>query len=64
MIVVFNSFQAVALFSAMPFLIGWLSQQTFPGCKVAGFVATIVYIISFVLLVACVARSLDRAGSR
>lgn len=53
MIRAFNSFQFVALFAGMPYLISWLQTRPFPWSLAALWTAIIAYVVLFVIL--CVA---------
>lgn len=43
----FNSFQIVALFAGMPFLVGWLSEASFPWAVAAFWGASVGYLVLF-----------------
>lgn len=45
---VFNAFQIACLFTAMPFIIDWLSKGTFSGSAPLWWVAVVVYVILFI----------------
>ena len=55
----FNSLQITALFSAMPFLVGWLWTATFAGAVALAWVSLIAYIVFFVLMCGAVLHSID-----
>ena len=57
--ILFNSFQIVAAFVAWPFLIAWLTEQSFKGAGVAFYAACAIYIVAFFCMVGSVASSLD-----
>ncbi len=48
MIRAFNAFQLVALFAAMPFIVGWLHSNPFPYSTAAFWVSIAVYVIVFI----------------
>lgn len=50
----FNAFQIVAAFLGWPFLIQWLSGQTFKGNGVAFYSALVFYFVAFLYMVGCV----------
>jgi hypothetical protein len=45
---VFNAFQVVTLFSALPYLIGWLYTGPFPFSVAAFVTAIVVYVALFI----------------
>jgi hypothetical protein len=45
----FNAFQIVALFSAMPYLIGWLGTSPFPYSLAAMWTSVVVYVVLFIV---------------
>ena len=44
----FNAFQAVCLFAAAPFLMGWLTKNPFPYAQVALWITGIAYLVGFI----------------
>ncbi len=56
----FNSFQMVAGFAAMPFGLAWVQSQTFTGSGIAFWVGAVVYLVSFFLMVAAVRMGIDK----
>ena len=56
MLAAFNSFQIVALFSALPFIVQWLANGPFYGSGAAWAVAVGAYLVLFLALVGCTAR--------
>lgn len=55
----FNAFQIVAAFCAWPYLISWLSDQSFRGSSVAFYSACALYVVSFGAMVFSVFTTLD-----
>lgn len=55
-----NSFQSVAFFAACPFGISWLNEQSFKGAGIAFWLGCIIYIVSFLLMIAAVRMAIDR----
>lgn len=55
----FNAFQLVAVFVALPYLMGWLQDATFRGSAAAFYATAALYVVAFACMVACVWRSLD-----
>lgn len=47
----FNAFQIVCLFAAMPFIVAWLRSATFSGAFAASWIAVVVYAVMFCLMV-------------
>lgn len=62
--VLFNAFQMTAAFAVAPFLIAWLATAKFPFHEVAFIATACIYLVGFVLMMLCVAESIDkqRAG--
>jgi len=56
---VFNAFQLVTLFAALPFGIGWLHSDPFPYSTAAFYTAICVYLILFWVQVAALACFVD-----
>lgn len=54
----FNAFQLVTLFSAMPYLIGWLGSDPFPYSTAAFWTAICVYVVMFGGFVASLTHSI------
>ena len=50
----FNAFQMVCLFAIIPFVLSWLSIQTFAGAGIAWWVGCSIYTVSFFLMTAAV----------
>ena len=59
---VFNSLQITALFSASPFLIGWLFNTEFPGAMAARWLSVAVYIAYFTIMAGCVGRAIQEGS--
>lgn len=57
---VFNAFQVVVLFIAMPWIIGWLKTASFTCSEAVFYVACAVYVIGFVMMVACVSEAMEK----
>ena len=57
---VFNAFQLVTLFAALPFGIGWLHGNPFPYSTAAFYTAIAVYLILFVTNIAAVTNFVER----
>ena len=55
----FNAFQLVALFAALPHLIGWLHAEPFAYSTGAFWVAIAAYVVLFFGLIFCVYDSID-----
>ena len=55
----FNSFQLVAAFVAMPFLIMWLQDATFRGAAAAFYAAAALYVVAFASMVGSVWHLLE-----
>lgn len=53
MLKAFNAFQMTVLFSAMPFLLMWLSKADFQWAQVAFWLSMIVYLVMFCGAVVC-----------
>lgn len=51
---IFNAFQIVALFVALPFLVSWESRAAFPGHEVAMYATCAFYLVVFGVMVASV----------
>lgn len=60
MIRAFNAFQLTTLFTAMPFIIGWLNKEPFPFSTAALWAAVAVYVVMFIGGVFVVADAMDR----
>lgn len=58
---VFNAFQIVAFFAAMPFLIGWLNADPFPFSIAAFWLAIVVYLVLFGILIGSTAAAIKRS---
>lgn len=56
----FNSFQIVAGFVAIPFGIAWLQDQTFMGQVPAFYASVVLYILAFFAMIASVYSSLGK----
>lgn len=56
----FNSFQIVGAFVAWPFLISWLTDQTFRGSGVAFYSACALYVVAFASMVGSVYTSISK----
>ena len=59
---VFNALQITALFSAFPFLIGWLFQAEFPGVMAASWLSVAVYVGYFTIMAGCVGRAIQEGS--
>ena len=56
---VFNSFQITSLFSAFPFLVGWLWTATCSGAAALAWVSVVAYVIFFILMCGAVLHAVD-----
>lgn len=56
----FNSFQMVAAFAALPFGLAWVKTQTFTGSGIAFWVGVLIYVVSFIMMVAAVRLGVDK----
>lgn len=57
---IFNAFQAVSMFAAMPFGLSWVSAQDFKGASIAFWVGVIIYIIAFLMNVGAVLNTFEK----
>lgn len=57
---VFNAFQLMCLFVAMPFVITWLHTQNFYACGAAFWTCIIIYVVMFCVLVASLADTMKK----
>jgi len=53
----FNSFQMVSMFAILPFVLSWVSDQSFKGSGIAFWVGAVVYFVSFWLMVGAVFKA-------
>ena len=53
----FNSFQMVAGFAIIPFILSWVADQTFRGAGIAFWVGCVVYFVSFLLMLGAVYKA-------
>lgn len=60
MLRVFNAFQIVSLFCALPFVIMWLSQAEFAGAQPLMYLAIVVYGIMFIANVGMISEELNK----
>jgi len=58
----FNAIQTVALFTAMPFILSWLSSAEFKGAGAAWWGALVFYIAMMIVMIACVRDSMRDDG--
>ena len=59
---VFNAFQLVGLFSAMPFIVAWLNKASFSFAGIAFWTAVVVYVVAFGFMVASVTHAMRKDG--
>ncbi len=59
MIRIFNAFQLVCLFTAMPYLIQWLTTEPFAYSGAAYWLAMCVYVVMFFANIACVCSGME-----
>ena len=58
MIRIFNAFQIITFFAALPFLIGWLYTEPFTYSVAAFWTAIVVYVVTFGMLVGVLSDAL------
>ncbi len=59
MLKVFNAFQMVTLFAAMPHIIGWLKTEPFTYSTGAFWAAIAVYVVMFLMGIGVAMNSMD-----
>jgi len=55
----FNAFQSVSFFAAVPFGLSWLADQSFRGAGIGFWVGCVIYLVAFCWNVAAVRYSID-----
>jgi hypothetical protein len=59
MVRIFNAFQIVVSFAALPYLISWLSTADFTGSRAAFYTACVIYLAASWFMVYAVYESIE-----